>query len=231
MKKIATTVAAAALIAAGVTACAQQPVPTATSYQSSEQQKMQATHHWDVLAENLAEGIGAKLPAGRSVYIAPPSQNTDFGKALRNLLTSRLVEKGVAVSLSDRADPACSSACQPLLLKYDSQVVNFSDREGLHPLPGDFTLMKGVSYLIYRIGDLWAAPAWAILPLSSYHENYFPAGTNSEVIVSVTVADGSQVVYSDSRTYYINGAEQDHYSAPAFLPPAPHTKNFRTVDQ
>lgn len=229
MKKTATVVAAAALISVGVTACAQRPVPTATSYPSSDQQKMQASHHWDVLAENLAAGIGGKvsaIPGNRPVYIAPSSQNTDFSRALHNLLTSRLVEKGVAVSTSESGD----ALGKPLVLKYDSQVVSFSDREGLHPLPGDFTLMKGVSYLIYRVGDLWAAPAWAILPLSDYHENYFPGGTNSEAIVTVTINDGDRVVYSGSRIYYINDGEKGHYSGPA-LPAAPHTKNFKAVDQ
>lgn len=228
MKTTATTVAAALLVAAGLTACAQRPVPLASSYPASEQQKMQATHHWDVLAESLAAGIQAKLPANRPVYIVPPSQNTAFGKALHTLLTRYLVEKGVSVSVTDPADTPC---CNTLRLKYDSQVVNFDDREGLRQLPSDFTLMKAASYLIYRVGDLWATPAWAILPMSSYQEAYFPAGTNSEVIVSLSVEDGPRVIHSDSRTYYINGAEQDHYSHPGVLPPVPHTKQYRMIDQ
>lgn len=231
MKTTATTVAAALLVSAGLTACAQRPVPLASSYPASEQQKMQATHHWDVLAESLAAGLRAKLPANRPVYIVPSSQNTAFGKALHTLLTRYLVEKGVAVSVADPADSPCQTACDALRLKYDSQVVNFDDREGLRQLPSDFTLMKDVSYLIYRLGDLWATPAWAILPLSAYQESYFPAGTNSEVIVSLSVEDGPRVVHSDSRIYYINGAEQDHYSNPGALPPAPHTKPVRMVDQ
>ncbi|WP_054774405.1 hypothetical protein [Methylogaea oryzae] len=137
-------------------------------------------------------------------------------------MTSRLVEKGVAVTTSE--------AGNPLVLNYDSQVVSFRDREGLHPLPGDFTLMKGISYLIYRVGDLWTAPAWAILPLSEYQENYFPDGTNSEAIVNVTINDGAKVVYSGSRMYYINDGEKSHYSGAA-LPFAPHTKNYKAVDQ
>lgn len=232
MKKTATAVAAV-LVSLGVTACARQPVPTATSYAASNQQKMQATHHWDVLAENMATGISSKLsaiPGNRPVYIAPTNQNTDFGRALHNLLTSHLVQKGVAVTTAENGDAACVAPCKPLLLKHESQVVGFSARDGLRPLPGDFTLIKGVAYLIYRVGDLWAAPAWGILPLSEYHEKYFPAGTNNEAIVSVTVNDGDRVVFSESRTYYINGAEQSQYSGPA-LAPVPHTQNYKVVDQ
>ncbi|TAN51149.1 MAG: hypothetical protein EPN21_07380 [Methylococcaceae bacterium] len=211
-----------------MTACAQRPLPTATSYPVSAQQKMQAVHHWDVLAENLAASISDKLsmnPGNRPVYLAADGQNSDFGRALHNMLTSRLLERGVAVSTA-----AYGGADKPLLLKIDTQVVNFNDREGLRPLPGDFTLPKGLAYLIYRAGDLWAAPVWAVLPLSEYHENYFPAGTNTEIVVNAAVTDGARVVFSESRTYYVDGVEQGHYAGPP-LAPAPATRLYKAVDQ
>lgn len=231
MKK--TAIAMAALIAVGAAGCAQRQVPAPASYPASSQQKMQATHHWDVLAANLAEGISGKLssvPGNRPVYITPSSAGSEFGKALQGFLTTRLLERGVVVTTSGKADQPCQPPCGPLQLKYDSQIVAFNSREKLLPLPDDFTVMKGVSYLIYRIGDLWAAPAWGILPLSDYQEEYMPEGTSSEVIVNVTINDGAKVLYSGSSVYYINDGEKSHYSGPG-LPPVTHTKSYKMVDQ
>lgn len=228
MKTTATAIAVATVLAAGTTACAKRPLPTATSYPTSVQQKMQAAHHWDVLADNLAANLSDKLSVthgNRPVYLAIDEQHSDFGRALRSFLTSRLLERSVPVSTAPYGGPD-----KPLLLKIDTQVVNFSDREGLRPLPGDYTLAKGLAYLIYRVGDLWTAPAWAVLPLSEYHENYFPVGTNTEVIVNVTVTDVARVVFSESHAYYVNDTEQGHYAGPAPAP-LPQTKLYKAVDQ
>ncbi len=45
-----------------VSACSHTPVPLAESYPFSKQQRMQAVHHWDVLAEHVATRIQASLP-------------------------------------------------------------------------------------------------------------------------------------------------------------------------
>jgi len=44
------------------TACSHAPVPLAESYPFSKQKKMQAAHHWDVLAGHTATRIQASLP-------------------------------------------------------------------------------------------------------------------------------------------------------------------------
>ena len=94
----------------------QTPVPSA--YPLSTQQKMQAVHHWGVLAEDTANIIDLKLKGAfpdnqNPIYVAPAGI-TPFDKAFHELLITRLVEKGLVVSNNYK---------NPLVLSFDTQVV------------------------------------------------------------------------------------------------------------
>ena len=76
------------------------PVPNA--FQLSTQQKMQAAHHWKLLAEDVAHLIAEKIDGGYHdtlipIYVAP-SGITPFEKAFHDLLLTSLVEIGMDVS-------------------------------------------------------------------------------------------------------------------------------------
>jgi hypothetical protein len=78
----------------------QVPVPSA--FRLSTQQKMQAVHHWKLLAQDVAHLIGEKIDGGYHdplipIYVAP-SGITPFEKAFHDLLLTSLVEIGLDVS-------------------------------------------------------------------------------------------------------------------------------------
>jgi len=78
----------------------QVPVPTA--YAISTQQKMQAVHHWGVLAEDVSNQVAMALDGNPyhedlRIYVVP-SGTTPFEKAFRELLITQIVQKGIKVS-------------------------------------------------------------------------------------------------------------------------------------
>ena len=87
-------------------------IPMHSSYSFTEQQKMQAAHHWDVLASDVANQINNQLISSdyldKSVFVkttcgsdAMPcdkGETTLFNEGFRDLLITRLVHFGVPTS-------------------------------------------------------------------------------------------------------------------------------------
>jgi hypothetical protein len=105
-------------------------VPLPSPYVQTRQKKMQAVHHWSVLAKDVANMIHAKLlrtlpEYQEPVYVAPAGI-TPFDKAFQQLLITNLVEKGIVVS---------NNYNDPLVLSFDTQVV--SHGRALERIRGD----------------------------------------------------------------------------------------------
>jgi len=93
-------------------------VPVPSPYPISEQKKMQAIYHWEVLARDTADIIGARMRRTLPVYQEPiyvaPSGLTPFDKAFHDLLITSLVEKGLVVSHDYK---------NPLVVSFDTQII------------------------------------------------------------------------------------------------------------
>ena len=78
----------------------QTPVPV--TYKYSTQQKMQAAHHWDILAQDVASQTQLTLTnagrQGKPVYV--DMVNSPYGEGFRDLLMTRLVNSGLNISMS-----------------------------------------------------------------------------------------------------------------------------------
>ncbi len=104
----------------------QVPVPSA--YPMSGQQKMQAVHHWQVLAQNAADAVNATMTKTfpeyqESIYVAPGGI-TPFDKAFHDLLITSLVEKGLVVSHNYQ---------NPLVLSFDTQIIFHNRASDVNP--------------------------------------------------------------------------------------------------
>ncbi|NCC25672.1 MAG: hypothetical protein EOM25_10840 [Deltaproteobacteria bacterium] len=81
--------------------CANQ-VPHPVTYEYSEQQKMQAAYHWDLLAKDVAEDIHqafmTKIGSVHSIYLAQ-NTSTQFNKAFYELLSEALIDRGMTIKL------------------------------------------------------------------------------------------------------------------------------------
>lgn len=120
VRKLLLTGLGSSLLLSGCFANTSQ-VPLATTYPYSEQQKMQAVQHWDVLAEYEAAGIlRSDALHDRSLFINPTHANSAFAQSFGNLLSSQLVSNGALV----RTDPTNAA-----LVDYRVQLVEHQDRD------------------------------------------------------------------------------------------------------
>ncbi|SFE92449.1 hypothetical protein [Paracidovorax wautersii] len=110
--------AAALLLSSVLAGCASRlDVPAPAAYAPSSQLTSRAAHHWDVMAADIAAHLAERLrdwpPGEHPIYIVPSPDPSGFGRGLRQLLATHLVERGLAVS----TDPT------PLELRVITQLV------------------------------------------------------------------------------------------------------------
>jgi hypothetical protein len=147
-------------------------IPISTAYPTSKQHKIQAAHHWDVLAKDLAKRLKKTLEITfPNVTVKPPivvnltgdQEKIPFAKAFNNLLISRLVQQQMVVLETN------SGYVDSLTVDYNMQVIQ-------HQYPRLLSANK-----------IW------------------------EVLITTSVSKGQQYIFRDSRIYYINGGDSDHY--------------------
>ena len=199
--------------------CTHRPLPVATSYPATAQRKMQAAHHWDVLADDVAKRLKKTLDITFPNAVVKPSlvihttqdkEKSSFGKAFASLLNTKLVQQGLVV-LSDM------DYGDNLVVEYDMQVIHHKDRRLTYLPPGLFTAIAGGVWMVDQAQERWRYPGLATLPFTlladvdSFMDYFLPGETNTEVLISTSVKMGQQYIFGDSRIYYVNDGDYDHY--------------------
>lgn len=200
MKRIPILIALAAFIAG----CASQ-VPLATNHPLSSQRKVKAVHHWDILAEDVTTQTTAalkrqKIPEGTPIYVSERN-STPFGKAFRNFLITRMVNRGL---------PVTSEKAGAVEIDYETQLVRHESSRYAHT-PGSFTVLTGG---IWVLRDMIASGASALpgavglAALADYGMGHYAGGpTPTELIITSTIARDKQYLMRKSDIYYLEDAD------------------------
>ena len=170
-------------------------VPLAEMYPPSYQFKMQAAHHWDLLAQAEAKKIGQALKGDKTaLYIEGTAKHSgDFHQAFRNLLSDHLVSDGRVVFVDERA----AKLNDAYTLRYTVQVVKHSDRQ-----------TAGTAETYMRKNDL---------PFEiKLRED---EATPTEALVTTQITHHGRLLMSDSVLYYLNTGDTENYTIN--LPPVP----------
>ncbi len=191
--------------------CASVPRPSTYPYTSQPQ--MQAAHHWNVLAKQvageLAVGLkGGPVPSIESVYVQSDDRSP-FGKAFRSFLITELTKQGVSVSYNRD---------NPLKIDWAVQLVVHNADRIKPPFPLANTLLAAMGY---GVGIAWdklnseaagAVTAGALGPLLD-----FWLGTetgplpHSEVIITTMITQRGAMLSRNSNAFYINDQDRQHY--------------------
>lgn len=189
--------------------------PIATTYPYTEQQRMQAAHHWEVLARHEAGQILQRERVRfRDLHIQEPNpegyvaySGGEFDRGFRTLLTSELVTRGASVTTV----PTSNSA----EVVIGVEVVEHRDRSFVRPPVGAFTaLAAGVAVATIPI-NRWSEPALGLIPTAVAADVTSGSWTytgNEEIIVTTQVIDGERILYSSSNIYYINKGDRRQYA-------------------
>ncbi|MBE0583972.1 MAG: hypothetical protein IH612_09420 [Desulfofustis sp.] len=207
----------AALISAG---CSRVPEPAAYDY--SDQQKMQAGHHWDVLAADVANEINTALILGdylnSPVFVratcgdedAPcqPAQASVFDEAFRDLLITNLVGLGVPTS----ATPSDDS----IIVHYKAQPVYHHAQRLRTIRPGLLTTISA-GIIVLRNAP-WELAALALAGGIDALNAVYNTLDRFEVVITTSMIARNSYLYRNTSIYYINTTDSWHYntaSAPA----------------
>lgn len=195
--------------------------PTPTTYAISEQQKMQAAHHWDVLAAYEARMIAKTLQQHNiPLHVSGGDADTPFYNGYKNLLTSQLVKSGATVR---------STTFGSAQVSFDVNVVEHTDRDSRRKPAGSWTLLTAGVIVAAHAVENWSTPAKLLIPAAIgadiYSGNWIK-DTEFEVIITTTVIDKSQIIHSSSNIYYINGGDAQHYA-----PQENSTSKIRVTDR
>jgi hypothetical protein len=187
------------------TSCSHIPQPA--PYAFSEQQKMQATHHWDILASDVANQINNQLITrdyiDSSVYIqstcgsdsTPCDQNetTQFNEAFRDLLITRLVSFGVPTSAEKKKND--------IEVLYKVQVVyHASTRYAL--APGTLTALTTAISVFRNTSGIAQSLALAAGIDIAYATS--PGHGHYEIIITTSMVTDEKYLFRTSDIYYIN---------------------------
>jgi hypothetical protein len=187
------------------TSCSRIPQPA--PYAFSEQQKMQATHHWDVLASDVANQINNQLILSdyidRAVYVkttcgsdATPceqEETTQFNEAFRDLLITRLVSFGVPTSIEKKATD--------IEVNYKVQVVyHSSTRRTL--APGTLTALTAM-VSVFRDAS-FTVKLLALAAGLDIANSTSPGNGHYEVIITTSTVTDGKYLFRTSDIYYIN---------------------------
>ena len=196
--------------------CVRMPQPQGFPY--SNQPKMQAAHHWNVLANDVANRINNELIRRNFLDSAlhvrhsctkpdgcGPGSASPFDEGFNDLLTTQLVDFGI--------DTRAAADGASLIVDYKVQVVHHRAVRSQWPQPGVLTaLATGVTVLRdapWELITIASAAAVDTLRATSVLNEH------DEVIITTSIMDGDRYLLRTSDIYYINDADSWQYRQPA----------------
>ena len=213
-----------------LTACGSAPIPVASNFDYTSQNKVRSAGHWDLLANDVvSQTLEALQRSGAtpasSIHVQLPGSPSDFDQGFRDLVITKLVQRGVPVlHQASGAD---------LQLTYGTQVVvHKSDRP--HFIPGQMTMIAGGLMAVYGMrGEHLDAKLAATLGLAGAVDfaNSINSGgpTHTEVLLTTSISRGQQYLVRKTDVYYLEDVD-----APLFMGKQPYvpvypTRNVKVV--
>lgn len=198
-----------------IPACAR--IPTPTNHPFSQQKKMQAVEHWEVLARDVASRLNHELviydylttpvyikeTCGDEANPCKQNQTSSFNEAFRDLLITQMVDYGIQT----RSQPADDS----LVINYKVQTVYHRAKRVRSLFPGTFTALTAAVLVLHDAPEEMIALATAgVMDLVN---SAYTKGGHYEVIITTSIINANKYVFRTSDIYYINDEDFWQYQA------------------
>lgn len=218
------------LIFAGATlvalaGCAPFPyseTPLATNFDTSRQLKVQAAHHWQVIANETADDLLKSIAKGNvcipgascpRLYVEPTNPRSAFGRAFHNQFVSRLVASGQNVTTAAKD--------AEITVALDAQTVRFSPNRSQYLGVGKFTMLSAGLWglhemnlhdISHRPGPVVATAA-VIADVLEYNMAEFAKGPTPqlELVLTAAAKRNSQYVARSTSVYYVADGDSSLY--------------------
>ena len=201
------------LIALALAACAKTTAPT--DHFNLTSPKLEAAHHWQVLAKDVAWRINdglirfdmldtplsVKPTCGDDNHVCGKNETSPFNEAFHDLLVTELVTLGVPVRPRAGDDT--------LVVGYKVQTVRHDAFRLTRPVPGAITALTAAVMVLRN------APATVIGIASGGAVDYAVQNIadrgHYEVIITTSISNGNRYLFRGSDIYLINDADYLHY--------------------
>jgi len=208
-----------ALASVGCAPFLHTETPIATNFDTSRQLKLQAAHHWQVIANDMADTISKNLvqgsvcvpgsPACSTLFVDMPTAVSPFGEAFHSQFKSRLVSSGVPVLTSDAAD---------VKISVEAQTVKFSPNRSQYLGAGRFTLLSTGVWALHEINinESVGAAVFAgsvLADLVEWNNSQFAKGPTPqlELILTVSATKNGRYLARSTSVYYISDSDASLY--------------------
>lgn len=193
------------------------PVPLATNFPTTKQEKLQAAEHWGIIASHIEKQVMTELrkTSARPIYVATPASPTPFQQALTNQLISSLVKDGHVVSRS----PAGA-----LQLSLDVQALTFSPKRAQSVPVGVATALAAGVWVLSEHNPLSSSVGkvgrftrtvgiGAAVDAYNWYDSEFASGPTprTELIITASVTDQYRYYARASHTYYVADGDRALY--------------------
>jgi hypothetical protein len=207
------TTAFIALLSLFLGSCARIPEPV--GYEYSEQPKMQAAYHWDVLASDVANQINNELIINdylqTPVYVkatcgdenspCEPNQTSSFNEAFRDLLITELVKFGVPVQ-QEKIEEA-------ITVHYKVQVIYHKAQRVRTIRPGLMTSIATGIMVFRNVPHEFKTIAAA--GMVDFMNTAAVKSSAHEVIITTSMVAKERYLFRTSDIYYINDRDYFQY--------------------
>lgn len=187
--------------------------PTPALHPVSAQLELQAASHWERLAKDVAAHIAqvrAKNPAGnRPLFVEPLDAGMPFAKAFHRYLVNHLISSGQRVGLVRAGADRLRFTVQPI----------FHEIGDYTPPPGALAVLAGGGMLAWKYDHpLFRIALAGLAGEALLATPYGNLGAFSEVLITVSLLRGENMLARMSATYYVDDREMPQY-LPTMPPP------------
>ncbi len=201
-------------------ACGRIPEPINHEY--TQQKKMQAVEHWNLLARDVASRLNHELviydflttpvyvkeTCGDEAKPCDQNQTSSFNEAFRDLLITQLVQYGIQT----RSEPSADA----LSINYKVQIVHHRAKRLRSAYPGTFTaLTAAVLVLRNAPSEMIALAAAGAVDVAN--SAYTQKG-HYEILITTSIVNVKKYVFRTSDIYYIN--DEDFWQYQESMPQA-----------
>lgn len=187
--------------------------PEPITYPYSQQQKMQASEHWEILAQDLANRINNELILSdnidTAVYVKPTcgdetrpceaNETTTFNEAFRDLLITGLYNYGIPIQTR--------FAAESIEILYKVQVVRHNSNRLRSLQPGLVTTLSA-AVVVLRNAPVELVLLAAGIAAEVANTSYTSMG-HYEIIITTSMIEDEKYLFRASDIYYIN--DKDFY--------------------
>lgn len=178
--------------------CSTAQVPYAQNHPASYQKVVRAANHWDILADDVAAQTVLAIGTQKAIYVVEPTVATDFNRAFRNFLITRMVNKDILVT---------NQKGVAVEVQYETQVVTHNSERREYQ-PGTITALAAGLLVAYNVprwhpdsmrAALLGAAAGADA-LVSMDAGGLP---KTELVVTTSAIEGGRYLVRKTDIYYI----------------------------